>query len=605
MRKLTTINLPSNFDRNTTKVLEDSEQVKWLVTRDDIGYKVFHNSCPHQGHDLKSSSDKFICNGHGWIFNKDGSNKTYGGQRLDEVKIVNKNNHSLKIEYFDNVKISKDQKLDLEIDLNFLSHACLELNKDEYSLMSDPWITGNTYHGNWEHWPNNKNLKFNKSPNLILLTHAHPDHFHMETLENFDRDIDIFFPDFLSGRIEKKLLNKGFKSVNPTPYNENISYQDNIEFTFLRPSSKWEDSIFQLSFFGFRWLNLNDAGYINKDAILFDKFDLLTATFDIFATDYPICWPKIDNRILKKHLTNSKESILNHLVNLNHDFNSDYYLPFASFWRLNSEKFKNLEKYMDHVNIQDIRNKFEQSSSSTKILDLLPGEKYQWLNKKRTESIKNREIFIEGESNNTNKKNEVKFPKFSPEQCNSEHLDDDRALLSSSLDEFSSKSEFYNCEKVLFEIKCTCEEVHVIKKFGEKSKNKEVKISLKAPIELIRLWIKDEINFEELRIGYWAEFKRDINVYTPNLLRLLAVGKSISKFPNNIDLDTEILNMPISEIYSKNPGLVTKILNTGGLPCVSCSHFNQEILNDAFEIHNISSDDKHFLIKQLEGVVKN
>ena len=170
----------------------------------------------------------------------------------------------------------------------------------------------------------------------------------------------------------------------------------------------------------------------------------------------------------------------------------------------------------------------------------------------------------------------------------------------------SGYSSFFRSEDVELSMFCTCGILIAKQFFGEDylAENK-CDISVDIPIEQLENFILKGYSFEALRIGYWLQFARNKNVYTPNFLRLMAYGESVkylefsSRLKENHDLD----KVPLAELLDLDTDMFARLLNRSGLPCLTCKHLNQETLGDAIDIHRLSKQDSDFLRSEVSWIL--
>lgn len=596
----------SNVKNGVGTVLDNSANM-WLFAIDsEKNIKIFEPICPHQGMLVREANANFVCNGHKWIFDKDGKNELQGGSRLNEIDFLI-DGDLIHLKYNKDQRLKSSNTINLSPTIDFVSHASLVVSNSEFSFITDPWTSESTYSGNWVHWPPGKKVIDYSKIDHIFITHEHPDHLHPESLVQFPKDTVVFFPKFISGRIDKKLANLGFHNIYGVDFDQEFKVNENYKFYFNRPSHRWEDSILQVNFYGFKWLNMNDAGYFHDDWRIWEDIDLMTASFDVFASDYPMTWDFTDKTKQSK-IQLSRRSMLNHLTSICNKVRPKYYLPFASFWRLDPIKFSKLESEMNHLTINEIKREFDHKVIKTKLLDLLPGEKFNFSNLQQSNRIKNREEYLEGLSNfnlelvRQNKGND---------DC---RLADHKAVaigIRDYMHNLLKVKDFFKCETLEFNLVCECGEFNDVFKFENENNiklNKRI-LSLQAKVGMDKLakWIKDEVTWEELRIGYWIKFSRNQEVYTPNFLRMLAFGPDALHL--KIDSEIKLRNFDIGlysiqELVDINSDLVSRVLNRAGLPCLSCKHFQGEKLQDVISIHKLTSDDTQFLYAELGEILK-
>lgn len=108
------------------------------------------------------------------------------------------------------------------LEISFITHACLKIKGEFGTLVCDPWILNEPVY-NFSTW------KFPlavtpiqevvKDADYLLITHSHEDHFHVPSLDYFDRDIRIILPEYVNHpslrafTIERSLRAMGFHNI--------------------------------------------------------------------------------------------------------------------------------------------------------------------------------------------------------------------------------------------------------------------------------------------------------------------------------------------------------------------------------------------------------
>ena len=583
-------------------IVEDSNGKTWLLSKAEGNLKIFKNECPHQGHEFRAAGEKFICKGHNWIFDTEGKNLVPKGQNLVEAdysindfgEIFVHQINCISFENYEN-KYKKTKNITIE----FISHASLRVSTDGFKVMTDPWLTPTTYWGHWKHWPSRELLPGDLVTDAIVITHEHPDHFHPDSLKYFDRTIPIYLPNFISGRIQDALQELEFKKVYVLEFDEEKEIHKDAYLTFIRPSSRWEDSISLIRIDDFTWLNINDAGYLGNTLTLPKRVDLLSGTFDVYASDFPLCWSELSSSKKSSHAKIARNAIEEHLSRITSKFNATYFLPMASFWRLNG--LEELEAQMNHVTLDQLKKKFTEKGIGENFLDLHPGESFSFsLNRRIVErKPEERKELSRGHHPDSNNHGFIGLP----DETISEDL---LASVENYLRNLSDVASAFQCEHVLLRIKSNGKFVSS-QEFGLNSSSEgPVTLEIDIPAWLLKELIHNRANFEWIRIGYWAKFKRDKEVYTPNFLRLLAFGANASKVFSaeskmNISEDS-LLKLPIMKLMNMNPTSVGRILNRFGLPCYACNKANMETLDQAFSKHNIGKNEQADIIAALSMI---
>jgi hypothetical protein len=124
-------------------------------------------------------------------------------------------------------------------------------------LATDPWLTGSAYFGSWglpytipeEQWENLKKCEY------IWLSHGHPDHIHIESLDKL-RDKKILLASHISNRLQDDLSKLGF---NVSSLEERKWIQLTKNLSILTISDYFQDSILLINLNGHLLVNINDA----------------------------------------------------------------------------------------------------------------------------------------------------------------------------------------------------------------------------------------------------------------------------------------------------------------------------------------------------------
>ncbi len=568
----------------------------WVCMRDENSV-VFYDECAHMGGRLTYKSG-FVCNQHGWTFLPDGSNINLGSPGLRRPKIISEDRRYLEIELPTRPNLYK-APLEKPLSIEVISHACLLLTYNSRKILFDPWIFGPAYYGSWHLFP-----KPNLSPkdlevNAIVVTHPHPDHFHLETLKQFNSEIPIYFPKFPSGIIENGLKEIGWQNKKPSAWDEQIEVDQNFMLTFLRPRSNWEDSatLFSIEDGGlvFSWLNLVDAGSV-IDAFSLPEIDLLSSAFDQGASGYPLTWSHINDSAKIQILAEQKKQTLAQLSNRAIQFAPKYFLPFAGHWRLGLPQHQKYAKCIPHTTFEEIRDNFLVGAPETIVLGMLPGNYYDFLKEEIIPSAIN-DVNTDLDLKSTQVARAISGLITDSQVTNFEKLMENLAL----------NSEAFRVEKVDFQV--IVEEIAYNKTFRFESidslETDSLQISVEIPLDIFTLYADGYANWDHIAIGYWGVWNRSTNVYPANFMRLLQAGHSTPYSNSNFfqsKSDNRVLDSSVADLLETHFEVVKSILNRAGLPCISCTRTNSETLRNALEIHGVDLSSNPWILSQLRSI---
>ena len=582
------------------------------------------DSCPHRGFNLNAHNSGFVCVGHGWEFSLEGKNLNDKSLDLSDIELQF-DDHGYIFFRLDSSPIcepsnfvkfkSGDTRTQSDISkysFTLHSHATLEIRNDleMKSIIFDPWLKGGAFMNSWFLYPppfeNQKLSNFE-----IIITHEHSDHFNIDTLLDFDKDILIHMPNFQSGRIQNRLRNIGFKNLNIVNLNKKFTIDSiDAELEFLRPSSLWEDSILYLQSNEFNLLSVNDAGYLGDIHKLPKNIDILASAFDQGASDWPACWSNVKSNRISSIYANGKKNLLNHIGMMCKTFDCKYFLPYAGYWRHLNDKHQEYANSIVHTNHDDIRKTFVDMQLETKIIDILPGESWDFVNHRRNSRIDRNFLFAPEHIKKSRKESVSKTKENVISEPNPVKT---KSRLREHLFLIKNKANIYDVENVIFKIDVYSTDSEYLftesMEFGEEGNANAVNLKVKVPIDKLDKLLEYDLSWDELRIGYWAQWDRIPDIGTPNFFLLLQSAgtffenKLTQKIHNGLNLNEHLSNISLSKLISEKPDEVQQILSTFNLPCLTCSKVGQETIGKVFEIHKTPTKIQKIILNKIRGVI--
>ena len=122
--------------------------------------------------------------------------------------------------------------------VKFLGQACTLVETNNKRILCDPWIIGPCNVNSWYHL-NNKIAKKTDIPtdvDYLYISHEHTDHFHIETLKEFSRDIPILICKFPTDRFYNAVIEQGFKNITILNSWKKEKLDDDLEVTIIKNS---------------------------------------------------------------------------------------------------------------------------------------------------------------------------------------------------------------------------------------------------------------------------------------------------------------------------------------------------------------------------------
>ena len=238
--------------------------------------------------------------------------------------------------------------------ITFHTSASVVIEDDGVKILTDPWFLDGEFYGSWAHYPlYDFNSKDFDDIDYIYISHIHPDHCSVKTLEKLDRKIPILIHNFHYKYLKEQIHRLGF-SVIELNHNERIHLKNNLHMRILAADncnpeicmkyfgcglaeqtfgSTSIDSMCVIDNGNQVIVNTNDCPYelgessANRIKEQYDKIDFLLLGYSS-ATAYPQCF-NLTHDELKKSQQEIIHSFLSRGESYVNLFNPKYFMPFA------------------------------------------------------------------------------------------------------------------------------------------------------------------------------------------------------------------------------------------------------------------------------------
>jgi CMP-N-acetylneuraminate monooxygenase len=570
----------------------------FFLVHHDGAYRLLSTVCPHQGGTVFDEGSRFECPLHNWKFDRETGRclnapsralASYPVEIEDGVVVA----HAPIETEVERVRQQTSAKAGLSIRL--LSHACLEISLDGFTLLTDPWLDGLAFLGAWAPYPSPAASAAELRPNAILITHEHSDHFHEPTLQLFDRATTIYVPDFPNRRIPARLAAMGFNDVRILRFGEETAIAPDWSLIPFEPSSLWNDALVLLDIAGFRVLNANDAGINTRIAAMVGHVDLLAVQFSAGASGYPWTWTHLtaDQKIaISKKMCEGKLALIRESAAA---YGASAVLPFASHFTLWHPDHLGHAAMMTRNTLDDVKQ--AMAGTAVQVIDLLPGDLWD---------IGHAEIRREHSSIGAPDVTRYQAY-FAAQHPTNEDLTE--AGLFHYLDRLNAVPEIALCEEL------------TVRMIGRSSRGADVDVSfaiangrlskldasparanltMTMPLAVMRAVVVQDLSWDEAFIGYWCEFDRYPNVYHAGFWRLFQapyyrkpIGSGRNPLPGLSAQST------IAELLETFGDDADRILRRYGLYCRGCHHSTSESIELAGRQHGVEPRRVEQLVKEL------
>jgi CMP-N-acetylneuraminate monooxygenase len=347
----------------------------FFVVKDGSAFRLLSTVCPHQGGAVYDEGSRFECPLHGWRFDRTTGRCLNAPSRALSSAPAYVENGVLYADLpgeprLDRVAARGVTSVGLRVHLH--AHACLEISHDGFTLLTDPWLDGPAFLGSWAQYPPPDVSGADLSPDAIVITHEHSDHFHEPTLRLFDRRTPIYVPDFPNQRLQQRLSAMGFSQVSSIRFGEPCVVHEGWRLTAFEPQSYWNDAFLLIEVAGLRLLNANDAGVNARIARAVAPVDILAVQFSAGASGYPWTWAHLtdDQKVaLSDRACTGKLQLIREAARL---YGASTVVPFASHFSLWHPTHRAHARLMKRNTLGDVKAALAEQDVT--VIDLLPGD---------------------------------------------------------------------------------------------------------------------------------------------------------------------------------------------------------------------------------------
>ncbi len=230
-----------------------------------------------------------------------------------------------------------EELIDEKFEIDFNAHASVTIKVGEVKITSDPWFIGSCFATGWWHInpPSEEAIKRLQESDYIYISHNHPDHLHIPTLEKYiKKNTPIIVPNFESKSVENILSNYGFNNLIITDFLRELDIETSkgkLRLVIVKSGDDRDDSSLLIAnkynkiFLGV------DTNMPNK--WILPKVDLLFTAFAGGASGFP---SRIENFSYSKKIEITESNRLsvfnNHVKKLVSVTNPKYVVPYAGYF---------------------------------------------------------------------------------------------------------------------------------------------------------------------------------------------------------------------------------------------------------------------------------
>jgi len=267
--------------------------------------------------------------------------------------------------------------------ITYISHATLLIEVDGLKIVTDPWVKGTSYCGQWHLFPKPLSPDLVKNADFVLYSHGHEDHLNGESLQTINKNASIFYPYSWYGGTTEFFNELGFKNVHESINEQTHKLSPAIKVTYL---SNNLDNVIVLEINDQVIVNVNDALPSASAAMIsyfIDKIKKKWKKIDYVFSSYggASYFPNTVHFENKNDIEIAEARELFFLTNfckIVSGLNPRYAIPFATDFILLDEKQRWINKTkFPRDKIREFYNEYTNGNSSVAIIEAYPDDYFK------------------------------------------------------------------------------------------------------------------------------------------------------------------------------------------------------------------------------------
>lgn len=277
------------------------------------------------------------CQTHKWTLNLVKS--SYDNRCPKKTLLVNETEEYLdidtNIERFPEIK--RFELTNSPIEISFNAHASCTVSCADFRLTTDPWFIGSCFATGWwhSHPPSMEAIGRLQQSDCIYISHNHPDHLHLPTLEAYvPKDQLFLIPAFESKSVESILRRHGYSNLIVANFLQEVDFQTQegiVRTMLVRGGDERDDSSLLI-------FTEHDTLFFGVDTNMPNRWVLpsVSVLFTPFAggaSGFPSRIANFTHARKTQIITANRSSILsNHVDKLVKATRPSYVVPYAGYF---------------------------------------------------------------------------------------------------------------------------------------------------------------------------------------------------------------------------------------------------------------------------------
>ncbi len=573
-----------------------------FLVRHESGFRLLSTTCPHQGGTVVDEGTRFECPIHNWRFDRQTGRCLNAPSRTLASYAVAVEHGRLIGQLPAGSGPAEGRRGPLtvvpDLTIRLHAHACLEISRNGFTLLTDPWLDGPAFFSAWAPHPPPAVTGRELTPDAILITHEHSDHFHEPTLRHFNRETAIYVPDFPNQRLPRRLSALGFVNVHVLRFGERQGVGADWSLTAFEPDSYWNDALVLIDAAGFRLFDINDAGINPRIAKMVGAVDVLAVQFSAGASGYPWTWTHLSDAqkvAISEQMCAGKLELIRAAADT---YQASAVLPFASHFALWHDEHLAYGRMMRRNTLADVTA--AMTASPARVLDLMPGDRWEGAH----------DTIVRGAPVTTPFDRAV----FAAAYPIDESLT--RDALVTYLLRLNAVPEITHCEDLTVRIvghASVAGRDILDLAFGITSGHlamlslppERANLTMTVPLSILTAVVQGDLSWDEAFIGYWCTFDRHPNVYHAGFWRLFQAPyfKRPARVASAAAPAALSAESTVAEVLEQFGAPADRVLRRYGLYCAGCQHATSDSIALAARQHGVDARRVDVLLKELRRAV--
>ncbi|XP_043927141.1 cytidine monophosphate-N-acetylneuraminic acid hydroxylase-like [Protopterus annectens] len=366
----------------------------YIIFKDKHSMRACKNMCKHQGglfvKDIEDLDGRVVkCSKHNWKLNVCSMKYVNPPDSFEQDELVIEETDDGRLQLLElqppdpwEIEPRPEESIKPgEVQITYLTHACMELKLGDKKMIFDPWLMGPAFSRGWWllHEPPSDWLDRICTADLIYISHMHSDHLSYYTLEKVSKkkaDIPIYVGN--TSRPVFWYLNRSgvtLTNINIVPFGVWQKVNENLRFMILMDGIHPEmDTCIIVEYKGHKILNTVDCTRPNGGRLP-KNVDVMMSDFAGGASGFPMTFTggKYTESWKADFIKTERKKLLNYKANLVKDLQPKVYCPFAGYFTEAHPSDRYIKETNTKISAEELNNTIRKLTTTVSTWTPKPG----------------------------------------------------------------------------------------------------------------------------------------------------------------------------------------------------------------------------------------